>query len=102
MVLSNAATGTDEEFNRWYSDVHIPEILQLPSFVSARRYRLDQGIPARTQHSYLAIYEVTDAERAASELRGARSGLTMSSTLDQSTVVQGYYESIVSSEPATP
>jgi len=30
---------SDEEYNRWY-DFHLGEILVVPGFVSARRYRL--------------------------------------------------------------
>jgi hypothetical protein len=56
-----ASPETEDEYNRWYTEVHIPELLAVPGFVAARRYRLhaaagsaDEGEPA----SYLAVYEV--------------------------------------------
>jgi hypothetical protein len=50
----------DNEFNRWYDQEHIPELLKVPGYRTARRYRAVEGEP-----KYLAIYEigaVTDAK----------------------------------------
>jgi hypothetical protein len=41
----------DEDFNRWYDEVHVPEVLLVPGFVSARRFRSADG-------DYLAVYEL--------------------------------------------
>ena len=47
----------DDEYNDWYSNTHVPEVLAIPGFVSARRYRVHQ--PGReTVNRYLSIYEV--------------------------------------------
>lgn len=43
--------GAEDEFNRWYNEAHLPEILACPGFVSARRYECAEGQPR-----YLAIY----------------------------------------------
>jgi hypothetical protein len=44
----------EEEYNDWYSGTHIPEILAIPGFAGARRYKAaGDGAP-----SYLAIYEI--------------------------------------------
>ena len=51
---------TDEEFNGWY-DPHLDEILVVPGFVSAQRYKLE---PAVNTHGldlpfrYLSLYEM--------------------------------------------
>jgi hypothetical protein len=42
----------EDEYNDWYSNVHVPEIVATPGFVSARRYR------APGSSDYLAIYEI--------------------------------------------
>ena len=49
---------SDEEYNRWY-DAHVVEILAVPGFVSARRFRLepvveDAGTPV--PYRYLVVY----------------------------------------------
>jgi hypothetical protein len=45
----------EDEYNDWYSGTHIPEILAIAGFASARRYKLagSDGTPW-----YLAIYEI--------------------------------------------
>ena len=50
---------SDEEYNRWY-DFHLGEILVVPGFVSARRYRLPtvKGDWTPSGHRYLSAYEI--------------------------------------------
>jgi hypothetical protein len=43
----------DQEYNTWYDDVHLPELVALDGFVSARRLR-----PVDGNGPYVAIYEV--------------------------------------------
>jgi hypothetical protein len=58
----------EDEFNDWYDRTHVPELLAVPGFVSARRYRRvgDDG-----GAEYLAVYEIDADDLAApvSELR---------------------------------
>jgi len=49
--------GAEEEFNRWYNDTHLPEVLACPGFISATRYECTQGQPR-----YLAIYDLESDE----------------------------------------
>jgi len=62
MVLSSPVDGQDEPFNDWYSGRHIHDVLKVPGYVSAQRFRVVQGpegpvLPWR----YLAIYEIAAA-----------------------------------------
>src|SRR5688572_4864243 len=45
----------EEEFNDWYNLEHLAQVVALPGFVSARRYRVDDA-PLR----YLAWYDTVD------------------------------------------
>jgi hypothetical protein len=51
---------SDEDFNEWY-DAHLPEILSIPGFESAQRYRLDPVVvssePA-APYRYIAVFEL--------------------------------------------
>jgi hypothetical protein len=47
------ADSAEAEFNRWYNEVHLPEVLACPGFASATRYECTDGQPR-----YLAIYEL--------------------------------------------
>jgi hypothetical protein len=61
IVFSRIPDHVDEdEFNAWY-DAHLAEILSIPGFVSAQRYRLepvvvDAGEPVT--YRYLSVYEI--------------------------------------------
>jgi hypothetical protein len=45
-------------FNRWYNEVHVPEILGCPGWIANRRYECVDGEPR-----FLAIYDLEDDER---------------------------------------
>ena len=63
LVLSNCKDpAREEDFNRWYEEVHIPDILDAGGFHTAYRYEsLD---PAATKAKYLAIYETDNIDPA--------------------------------------
>ncbi|MBI2907712.1 MAG: hypothetical protein HYX92_08670 [Chloroflexi bacterium] len=46
----------EKEFNDWYDNVHIPDLLEAEGFLRATRYENDATVPAQSR--YLAIYEV--------------------------------------------
>ena len=37
LVFSNATDGRDEEFNTWYDEVHVPEVLEVDGVSGASR-----------------------------------------------------------------
>ena len=68
LVLSNCRDTHDEnEFNRWYEDVHIPDILDTGAFHTA--YRYVSADPEATGGKYLAIYETDDRDPAAARAK---------------------------------
>ncbi len=66
LVYSNAVDGKDDEFNRWYNEVHLSEVIQLTEAVAATRYRLSDYQAADADgYRYLAIYEFEVGAKAA-------------------------------------
>jgi hypothetical protein len=63
---------TEDEFNAWY-DAHLPEILAIPGFVSAQRYRLDPVVvddDVRVRYRFMALYEIEgDPDQLLAEMR---------------------------------
>lgn len=59
LVLSNATEGMEEEFNRWYSEQHLGDVLKVPGFRCAQRFALNAGEQgaALQPWRYAAIYE---------------------------------------------
>lgn len=103
----------DGEYNEWYDQTHIPELLeQVKGFKSARRYRLAPH-PSSTPWPwppYLAVYEIdgTTPEQVAEVLENLRiareSTLTMSPALgqDDRAPVRVVYVPLDGQEPGQP
>jgi hypothetical protein len=49
--------GEEDRWNRWYEAEHIPELMSVPGFLSATRFK-ELGHP----HRYLAAYEISGPE----------------------------------------
>jgi len=64
LVQSEPVPGGEDEYNRWYTDQHIAEVLDLPGFVAAQRFRVaDFQRPGNPEphYRYIAIYEIEGA-----------------------------------------
>jgi hypothetical protein len=81
IALTNPIEGQESEFNDWYSNVHLADVLKLPGVIAAQRYRL-----ADTQHrsgeldwQYMAVYEIdiADVTETISALKAASGGEEM-------------------------
>jgi hypothetical protein len=55
-----------EAYHRWYDETHIPEILAVDGFASARRLGAVDG------ESFLVVYEVDDVDAAKAGMAEAR------------------------------
>ena len=42
VVQTGCEPGREDEYNDWYSNTHIPEVLAVPGFVGARRFKVHQ------------------------------------------------------------
>jgi hypothetical protein len=87
VVLTNPTSGKDTEYNRWYNEQHIPDVLNVPGFVAAQRFRLaDSETGDKHPHRYLALYEIEtdDLAGALKELqsRVGTADMVMSDAID--------------------
>ena len=57
MVFVDIDTEHDADFNAWYNQEHVPDLLSLPGFLSGARYEAAKAGPR-----YLACYELETAE----------------------------------------
>lgn len=75
MIVESRPSSPEEAaaYHDWYDNTHVPEILEVPGFVSARRLASVDG------DTFIAIYEIEgDVEDAKAALRKAQSSGTMS------------------------
>jgi hypothetical protein len=105
LALSDPALGREDEFNTWYETVHIPQILDVPGFVSAQRFEaVEIGDGPIKRRRYMALYriEAEDAAQAIAALRARRGTdrLTPSDALDTSSMFAQAYVAITGPIPA--
>lgn len=69
MVVESEPVDPDaeDEYDRWYREVHIPELLAVPGFAGARRYRIrrDLGQGESPKPRFLTVYELEADDLAA-------------------------------------
>ena len=66
LVFSEPFEGRDDEFNEWYTGQHLHDLVALPGFAAAQRFKLHSVSMGTTLNKYLAIYDVeTDDPDAA-------------------------------------
>lgn len=85
LALTDCHEGANDEFNRWYTGTHIPDILSIDRFVAAQRF--EQALEyTNTLPQYLAIYEIeaSSPEEALNGLEAMRQSnpAFLSGTLD--------------------
>ncbi len=61
----------EDQWNRWYDEEHLPEIVACPGFRSGQRYVATEADGAR---AYVTIYELDGPEALASAEFAARRG----------------------------
>jgi hypothetical protein len=59
VVETSARPGRDDDFNDWYDNRHIPDVLDVPGIVAAQRFVLHGSfIGENPVNRYLALYEL--------------------------------------------
>lgn len=100
VVLSNPSEGEESAYNEWYTETHLDEVVSIPGFVAARRYKLTDaqldGFPA-SSHSYLSIYEIEGDPKDAfdalvAELESGR--MALPGSIEQTTIAPWSFEAI--------
>ncbi len=98
IVVTNPVPGREEEFNHWYSGRHLDDVLRIPGFVAAQRFKLTMDGAQSLPGPYLAIYEMetNDPEATFAELaKAAESGqMLLSPALDTTNIVSSIFTPI--------
>ncbi len=96
VVMTGPKPGRDEEYNDWYNNQHLADVVAVPGFVSAQRFKLKDAMGAEHRNSYLAIYEIdSDDPKAVLDEMFKRSGtpaMVLSEALDLEKAVVGLFE----------
>ena len=57
VVMKEVDPDHEDEFNEWYNEEHLVERLEIPGYISARRFILEEG---QGVLKYLCIWELED------------------------------------------
>jgi hypothetical protein len=59
IVLTNPVDGREDEYNDWYTNVHLDDVLKIPGVVHAQRFRRSEHQRDQGPYpwKYLAVYE---------------------------------------------
>ncbi|MET0179738.1 MAG: hypothetical protein ABW194_04570 [Novosphingobium sp.] len=94
IMLSQALPGREADYESWYDDIHIPDMLQVPGCVAAQRFRVVKDVLGKTSYPYCTIYEfeADSADAAMGAMFGAMQAgkVRMSDTVDP-TSGQGFF-----------
>ncbi len=76
LVMSNPVSAEREsEYNDWYSNRHVGDVVDVPGFAAATRYVASEAqMVGPPQYKYLAVYEI-DADDPADAVRSLREAL---------------------------
>jgi hypothetical protein len=58
LVMTDPVEGREDEYNQWYNESHLDDLVRIPGIVAAQRFRLAHVAAGTVANSYLAIYEV--------------------------------------------
>ncbi len=98
VFFTNAVAGRDDDYNDWYTNQHLPDVLKVPGFVAGRRFRLSEAglMGAAPSHRYLTIYEVetADPEATLAELQARAPEMVMSDALNIEDVTGALWEAV--------
>ena len=93
IVFTNPVEGKESEYNDWYNRQHIPDVLNVPGFVSGQRFRLADAQMSRDDnrtHKYLAVYEIETDDLAGTlkelRARGGTAEIVLSDAIDTKNV----------------
>lgn len=68
VVLTHPVEGREDEYNDWYSNDHLTDVLAAAGFQAAQRYKfVPSGLSRKPHAPYLAIYEVDADKREQAE-----------------------------------
>lgn len=94
-VLTNPVAGREDEYNDWYSNRHLADIVAIPGFSAAQRFVQRKAMMGDIPQKYLAIYEldVTDLPAALAAVETiSQTEMEISDGLDIESVAAGLFE----------
>ena len=99
-VMTNSVAGCDADFNEWYTNRHVHDVVKVPGFVSAQRFKLAEDTPlVKPKYQYFSSYELDTDDLHASVTELMRRSGTPLMPLSENSRVNSAIESSSRSSP---
>ncbi|KQR37451.1 DUF4286 family protein [Microbacterium sp. Leaf159] len=92
IAFLNAVEGKEDEFNQWYTEQHLPEVVRLDGILAARRYALPAALRGHLPYSYATIYEIEGSAAEAMQRIHTAEYESHSDALDVSSMLMSPFE----------
>lgn len=89
LVMSDPVAGKEQEYDTWYQQQHLVDVVAVPGVARAQRFRLADE-DAASSHRFLAVYELDGEPADVMAELGRRVGteaMPMSEAMDMTSVV---------------
>jgi hypothetical protein len=97
VVLSGPVAGQEAEYHRWYNERHLPDVLKVPGFVGAQRFKVSDPHPSQPAR-FLALYDIETEDPAASMAdlmsRAGTPEMVLTDAMDMTSVSATLYTAI--------
>ena len=96
LVLSEPTEGQETEFNQYYEDLHLDDVLRTTGWKTAQRYQLVDQAGKECPLPYLAVYETeADENQTAIEImNNSRKDRVQSKSINKRTAGAWVFEAI--------
>lgn len=96
LVFSNPVKGQEDEYDRWYEDVHLGEMLATTGWQGAQRFALADEMWNACPHGYLAVYEAEadDPKSVLPHLNATRAKRQQNAAFDKKTAAVWVFSEI--------
>ncbi len=99
VVMTGPKAGREDEYNDWYNNQHLADVVAVPGFRSAQRFKLTDAMGFEHRNGYLAIYEIEsdDPKAVMAEMfkRNGTPAMVLSEALDLDKAVVGLFEALL-------
>jgi hypothetical protein len=96
VIFSNpSAPDREDEYNTWYTNQHLKDVVSIPGYSAAQRFKRQISMIGDLQHNYLAIYDMdaqTPEEAAKAVEALVSTPMDLSDALDSDGVLGGIFE----------
>ena len=104
-VFTNPVAGREDEYNEWYSHQHLKDVVSVPGYVSAQRYKVALPMVGDPKYRYLAIYGMdakSSEDVAAASQALSSTPMYVSDALDAAGLMVGVFEAGAATQDGLP